>query len=139
MTRFALPSVVSVLILSASGAAFAQAPQPAPPGASAGLTLQQFEARHERKLLAMDTDGDGRISRAEFMAAAKPGKGDPAAKFAKLDRNGDGVIDKSEIDARLAHQFRKLDVNGDGILTPAERAAGKHGAAKDVGQSGDAP
>lgn len=69
--------------------------------AASGVTLQDYQRRHEQKLLAADTDGDGKISRAEFIATAKPGKRDPAARFAKLDRNGDGLLDKSEIGAML--------------------------------------
>jgi uncharacterized low-complexity protein len=43
----------------------------------------------------MDTDGDGRISRAEFEAMHE-GK---AGKFAGIDANGDGFIDAAEMKA----------------------------------------
>lgn len=91
--------------------------------AASGVTLQQFEKRHEERLLAADTDGDGRVSKAEFLAAAKAGKGDPAKRFATLDRNGDGMLDRSEIDAMLARRFKRLDTDGDGVASPSERAA----------------
>ena len=90
---------------------------------AAGVTLQTFVARHEKKILADDTDGDGKVSRAEFLAAAKGGKGDPAKRFAKLDQNDDGMLDKSEIDAMLTRRFRRQDTNGDGVLSADERAA----------------
>ena len=90
---------------------------------STGVTLQAFVARHERKIMADDTDGDGKISRAEYLAAAKSGKGDPAKRFAKIDRNGDGMLDQSEIDAMLTRRFKRMDTNGDGILSADERAA----------------
>lgn len=103
--------------------------------ASAGVTLQRFLERHEKKLLAGDTDGDGKISRAEFLAGTKSGKGDPAKRFAKIDRNGDGMFDKSEIDAILTQRFKRLDANGDGVAGADERAAAhaKKGKVADEG------
>lgn len=98
--------------------------------AGGGTTLQQFTSRHESKMLAADTDGDGKVSKAEFVAAAKAGKGDPAKRFAKLDTNGDGMLDKSEIEAMLARRFNKLDTNGDGIASAAERTAAHAGKRK---------
>ena len=95
-----------------------------------GMTLQQFQARHAKKLMAADTDGDGRVSRAEFIAAAKAGKRDPAKRFTKLDRNGDGMLDRSEIDAMLARRFKRIDSNGDGLISPKERAAAHAGKGK---------
>ena len=44
-------------------------------------------------MMRADTDGDGRISRAEFLAQAD-------ARFARLDTNGDGVITADEMAAR---------------------------------------
>ena len=111
------------------------ATSPTAAGAPAGVTLREFVKRHERKLLADDTDGDGKVSRAEFLAAAKGGKGDPAKRFAKLDTNGDGMLDKAEIDAMLTRRFQRLDTNGDGIASTDERAAahgGKRAAAGDT-------
>ncbi|WP_372358708.1 EF-hand domain-containing protein [Xanthomonas sp. NCPPB 2865] len=54
--------------------------------------------------------------------AAPPAAGD-APRPAKLDKNGDGVIDRSEAaaDPRLAAQFDTLDTNKDGKLSRDER------------------
>jgi hypothetical protein len=49
------------------------------------------------RMQAVDTDGDGRISRAEFTGA-------PSPMFDALDANSDGVVTGSEIDARLAER-----------------------------------
>lgn len=46
----------------------------------------------------VDTDGDGKVSRAEF-DAAHPGKGD---KFVAMDTNQDGFVDAAEKDAHHA-------------------------------------
>lgn len=43
----------------------------------------------KEKLREMDTNGDGAISKAEFMAGAE-------ARFSKMDRNGDGKLDKED-------------------------------------------
>lgn len=98
-----------------------------------GTTLSTYVARQESKLLADDTDGDGKVSRAEFLAAAKAGKGDPARRFAKLDTNGDGLLDKAEIDAMLTRRFKRQDTNGDGLLGTDERAAVHARKAKNAG------
>lgn len=80
--------------------------------ASARSLYAQFDARHDGKVTAaeiasspragdravhvathlvarMDANGDGRVSRDEFLAAAK-------RRFARLDRDGDGFVDPSE-------------------------------------------
>ena len=87
------------------------------------VTKQDFVARGEAALMRADTDGDGRVSRAEWMAyaAARGMKGRPERQFARLDLNRDGVLDKSEIDAMLARRFAKRDTNADGLLTADER------------------
>lgn len=96
--------------------ATARSPQP-----TSGMTLQDFTSRRERRMLGADTDGDGKVSRAEFLVSATSGKGDPDRRFGKLDRSGDGMIDRHEIAAMTARRFKRLDTNGDGVLTPAER------------------
>lgn len=119
-------SAALVLIVFPVAACAQPAPGQAPGG---GVTVEQFAQRHERKLMAADTNGDGRVSRDEFVAAAKSGKGDPAKRFARIDRNGDGMLDKAEIDAMLARRFARLDTDGNGVLSPAEQAAA-HGKSR---------
>jgi Ca2+-binding EF-hand superfamily protein len=72
-----------------------------------------------------DTDGDGRITRAEFVAAR-------AKLFAKLDRNADGYLDKQDLSqgllarrdsegpGRLQQAMVMLDKNGDGRISRDE-------------------
>lgn len=52
----------------------------------------------------------------------QPGAGQPA-RHAKVDANGDGIIDRSEAAAhpRMAEHFDKLDANKDGRITADER------------------
>ena len=80
-------------------------------------------------LQRMDSDGDGRVSLAEYQAWM-------SYAFDGMDRNGDGVLTADEQpggkgkpltreihQARLAERFRKQDANGDGFLDARELAA----------------
>jgi len=86
-----------------------------------------------------DTDNDGAISRAEFMAQSEqrfarldanadgeisgdelPGR---SRLVASADTNKDGKISKAEYMAQAAARFAKLDANGDGKITPDEMKA----------------
>lgn len=68
-----------------------------------------------------DTDKNGEISRAEFIAAAD-------AKFTKSDVNGDGIVTKTEReDSRASRKaetrrkiFDKIDTNADGFISVEE-------------------
>jgi Ca2+-binding EF-hand superfamily protein len=54
---------------------------------------------------------------------ARPGPGaTPGGRFAELDRNRDGAIDRAEAAAapRLAERFERIDRNGDQRLAPDE-------------------
>ena len=129
-----LPGLAGLLLLLPA-AACGQGQQQTTAGAStpvkAGLTLQDFTARRERRMLSADTDGDGKVSRSEFVASATAGKGDPAGRFSRLDRNADGALDRQEIASLMARRFGRLDADGDGVLTPAERMAAKKKPGRD--------
>ncbi|TIR74982.1 MAG: acid-shock protein, partial [Mesorhizobium sp.] len=104
--------------------------QPAPiasASARPGITLEKFEARREKAFMRADTDGDGKVSLAEWTAfqTQRKAKGDPAKSFARMDANKDGFVDKSELDAFLAKRFARLDKNGDGVVSAEERPGHK--------------
>lgn len=75
-----------------------------------------------------DSDGDGRISQAEFVAAR-------AAAFARMDADGDGRVTAEEAQAAraaartefMARRFAALDSDGDGMISRAEFEAGHTG------------
>ncbi|MFB6889142.1 oxygenase MpaB family protein [Kitasatospora sp. NPDC056327] len=101
-----------------------------------------FAAWWEQLRTGMDDDGDGRIGRAEYVAATLAGiDRDPAylergllpalrAVFTAADTDGDGLLDFAEYrvlfggrrvhPAELSHGFRRLDTDGDGVITVAE-------------------
>lgn len=108
---------------------------PAPGGP---LSRDAFLARQTARIMVADTDGDGRISRAEMTAAAQ-GKRDPAPMFDRMDTNKDGFLDKDEIQRALSTRFDRMDSNGDGVLTPDERMHGRAARQDDAGADGHMP
>ena len=99
-----------------------------------GLMLRQFEQCREQHIMSADTNHDGKVSRTEFMAARATGKGNLSKRFAHLDRNGDGSIDRQEIDGAATRRFAKLDADGDGRVSKAERKAHRGTVSGDPGR-----
>lgn len=96
-------------------------------GASLGATAQV--TRTQEYLERMDTDGDGRVSLAEYQAWM-------SYAFDRMDRNGDGVLSADELPggkgrpitraehmAKIAATFNRQDTNRDGYLDARELAA----------------
>lgn len=79
-----------------------------------GMPLQRFKA--------LDKDGDGKVSKAEFTG--------PPARFAQLDTDRDGFITRREAEApgrsaaagggALAARLKSMDKNGDGRISRDE-------------------
>lgn len=107
---------LTLLALACATAAHA-APKP--------MTAAQFQAVQSKRLMRLDGDGDGKISLAEWKAAPRGpnAAGDPAKRFAALDRDHSGLVEPAELNAQLGRQFARRDSNHDGQLAPAERLA----------------
>ena len=73
-----------------------------------------------KKMKKMDTDGDGAVSKDEFMAHAEK-------KFAKKDKNGDGVISAEEMKQMKKHKEGKC---GEGKCGEGKCGEGKCGEKK---------
>ena len=73
-----------------------------------------------------------------FAQTPQPGAAKPA-RHAKVDTNGDGVIDRSEAAAnpRMAGRFDTLDTNKDGRITADERPQRGMRDGKSGGQRGE--
>ena len=80
-------------------------------------------------LQRMDSDGDGRVSEAEYVQWL-------LYAFDRMDRNGDGVLGADELPggkgraisreqqrSTLVQRFHKQDANGDGYLDARELSA----------------
>lgn len=80
-------------------------------------------------LQRMDSDGDGKVSEAEYLQWM-------LYAFDRMDRNGDGVLSADELPGgkgraisreqqrqTIVQRFHKQDANGDGFLDARELAA----------------
>jgi Ca2+-binding EF-hand superfamily protein len=59
----------------------------------AGGHLESERSGKKDRFAAADSNGDNKISRAEFFAMAEK-------RFAKMDKNGDGILSKDEMRRR---------------------------------------
>ena len=61
---------------------------------------EMFKQKMQERLQQMDTDGNGAISKSEFMAQAE-------SRFSKMDSDGDGQITKEERSG-MRDKFKQL-------------------------------
>lgn len=92
--------------------------------ASAALSIASFTASAEENTTPenkdnkkmsfeqRDTDGNGTISKEEFMKAHKG---------SKYDKDGDGKMSEAEFLEKHKERFAKMDANKDGFVTEEER------------------
>ncbi|MFE9404937.1 EF-hand domain-containing protein [Streptomyces sp. NPDC006530] len=127
------------LIVSRMGQEFAQAPDSPKYRALSDAYQALWQGMRE----ALDTDGDGSVSREEYVAGMKAdaatGAGyrqhiQPVAKaiISLCDTNGDGRLDGAELakahaglgmgDADHEAAMERIDLDGDGYVTEAELA-----------------
>jgi hypothetical protein len=97
----------------------ARAPQarPLPP-------LPIFQERFRRRVMEADTNHDGRISLAEWLAwraqSPRPPAGDPTRAFQRMDLNHDGFLTPDEIDAAAAKMYQRREARSGGMPPGAE-------------------
>jgi hypothetical protein len=76
--------------------------------------LAQSTALDGGDLNALDADGDGGVSKAEFSSFSD-------YAFKQMDTNRDGSLGATEIDPHLVEDsFKELDNNNDGLVSPDE-------------------
>lgn len=113
-TRFGLLAALPVAMLAINALA-----QTADPGSAPGAPSRFYE----HMLKKLDTNGDGRISLDEYLAAAK-------AHFQTIDTQNKGIIDAAQIasspgavkriDRRAEMLVKHLDTAGNGYVTKDE-------------------
>jgi len=93
-------------------------------------TRADFETMQKSQFDHLDTNHDGVLTKAEFVAAitARMGTTPPDQlidmMFKRLDTDGDGKATAAEADAAAMARFDMWDTNHDGVLSPEERQAG---------------
>lgn len=116
----------SVAALALLGSAASAQP---PADIGDGITLEQMRARAveraESRFAALDTDGNGLLTREELAAARDRGPGRGRARLAQADTDGDGALSLAELQALrpglTVEQFNRMDANGDGLIGADER------------------
>ena len=85
--------------------------------------------RHERPAFsALDTDGNGKLTREEMAAHER-------VRFDQMDANGDGQLSADELgkmgkkraEKRAAKMMKRVDANDDGMISFEEMSSGKMG------------
>jgi len=132
---------LSLAIAASAAPAFAKGAKSTDQDGDGRISMQEFQAKHERLFQRLDRDSDGQVTRAEFdrKAARKmsrktsngeqaSGKGKRGGKdrFAKYDVDGDGALTRDEYLAHSEKQFQRRDRDGQGFITPsAEKRASR--------------
>ncbi len=82
-------------------------------------------------LRALDTDGDGAVSSAEFAAFAE-------FAFDAIDKNSDGSLSPDEVDDHVVGDaFRLLDDDGSGSVSAAEFSSQLEDDFREADEDGD--
>jgi Ca2+-binding EF-hand superfamily protein len=93
-----------------------------------GMTPEQQQAFQSELFKALDTDGNGQLSQAEFGKLHETMQSLMRKQaFTNLDTNGDGVLTKDEF-PRFAAKLEAADTNGDGTVTREEIKAARQAA-----------
>ncbi|HEX7695703.1 MAG TPA: hypothetical protein VF409_14520 [Sphingomonas sp.] len=140
---------------------------PAPKGDADGdgvITRDEAMAQADARFDRLDTNKDGKLTPDELRphgrmggagmapppppadGAAPPppppvpamaGRGFGERMFARLDTNGNGVIDRDEFRAQAARCFDRMDTNKDGKVDAAERQAARDAMGQMRGRRGN--
>jgi len=87
------------------------------------ISKAEFDTESVALFKRLDKNSDGKIASDEVPARHWGGKG---PMFGQMDTDKDGKVTKAEFTAAEDKMFQKLDANGDGVITPDEFAAAHH-------------
>ncbi len=88
------------------------------------ITAEEMSEAHAGLIAKADSDGDGAVTKEEMKAFHKARREEWKAKH-NPDKNGDGVVDRTEFTDAAGENFDKMDKNGDGVLSEDERRGGR--------------
>lgn len=82
------------------------------------ISREEARAMSDERFGRWDRDGDGAVTEAEMVAAAQERIAERVAKmFARMDGNGDGRIERAELDAAGDARFERMDADDDGSVS----------------------
>lgn len=93
---------------------------------SGEITVEDLTARADSRFAEFDTNGDGSVSREEFLAAHAARAEERAAEmFARLDADGDGTLSRDVMEMRGRGQrgermIERLDTDNSGGVSAEE-------------------
>jgi hypothetical protein len=154
MTKFLIAAALAGTALG--GAAFAQttpaAPQAAPRGMARAdgdgdgrVSKAEYIARADERFAKMDKNSDGKLSGDEIAPpagnGAATGRGGMMRQrmIERMDTNHDGVVTIDEYRAMVGERFDRLDTNHDGFLDQSEMTAMRQRARGMMQRGGDTP
>lgn len=115
----------------AAGAFAAQGPgerwESADANGDGEISAAEMSARQAEFLAAADTDGNGAISKDEMKAYHQARRAERRAQM-DPDKNGDGVVDRTEFLNAAQDRFDRMDKDDNGVLSEDEqrRNRGRH-------------
>lgn len=90
------------------------------------LTAEEMSEKHAAFIAKADADGDGAVTEEEMKAFRDAKRAEMREKH-DPDKNGDGVVDRTEYVNAAQERFDRLDKDGDGVLSEDETKRGHHG------------
>jgi hypothetical protein len=84
------------------------------------ITADEMNGKSAEFLAAADTDGNGAVSKDEMKAFHEAKRAEHRAKR-NPDKNGDGLVDKTEYINAAQERFDKMDKDGNGVLSEDEQ------------------
>lgn len=132
MRRMAVAVTFGMCAVSARGAA---EPKAAPSASHAKATRaveKSGEWTYAELVAGVDGDADAQVSPAELEAfVVRDVNRKVAARFGRLDKNGDGRVAPGEVPTMRPERFRRFDADGDGAFTLTELARAMLASAKE--------
>jgi Ca2+-binding EF-hand superfamily protein len=85
------------------------------------ITREEFMAVRAVCFARHDASGTGMLTRADVKRFSSPQTADRIdAEFSRLDLDGDGLVSREEFDRDSDRVFRQLDTNSDGVIAGTE-------------------
>lgn len=141
MKRTLIVGGLAALTLAAAGVALAQQAPQDPPRAARGdkdgdgrISKAEFVDGRVARLTAQDADGDGTVSAAEMQAGREARQAQGADRmFARMDADGNGAITRAEFDASRADRGERRAERGERRGGRGMHRGGRRGPGMDRG------